>query len=65
MLDELVDIDEERLTALDIVISQKECVAKAYNKKVKSKVFPVGDYVWKVIFPMNQRDEALEKWSPN
>jgi hypothetical protein len=37
MFDELVDLDEERLRALDMSIRQKERVAKIYNKKVKSK----------------------------
>src|SRR3954470_5342779 len=45
MLDELVELDEERLIALDRLIRQKEKVAKAYNKKVKVKTFMVNDYV--------------------
>ena len=65
ILDELVDIDEERLLALDILIRQKERVAKAYNKKVKFKAFVTGDLVWKVILPMDKKDRALGKWSPN
>ncbi|CAJ2637090.1 unnamed protein product [Trifolium pratense] len=51
MFDELVDLDEERLRALDALSRQKERVAKAYNKKVKSKTFEVGNLVWKVILP--------------
>lgn len=35
MLDELSDLGEERLSALDVLMRQKERVAKAYNKKVK------------------------------
>lgn len=65
MLDEMVDLDEKRLEALDVLIRKKERVAKAYNKKVKIKTFSVGDYVWKVILPMDQRDKTLGKWSPN
>jgi hypothetical protein len=65
MLDELVDLDDERLQALDILIRQKERVAKAYNKKVKHKAFNVGDLVWKVILPMDMRDRVFGKWSPN
>ncbi|XP_045821947.1 uncharacterized protein LOC123914819 [Trifolium pratense] len=49
MLDELTDVDEERLQALDALIRQKERIAKSYNKRVKSKLFDVGDLVWKVI----------------
>jgi len=65
MLDELVDLDEERLTALDVLLRQKVRVAKAYNKKVKSKSFNVGDLVWKVLLPMEKKDKVLGIWSPN
>ena len=50
---------------LEILTKQKERVAKAYNKKVKSKFFTQGDLVWKVILPMDKKDRALEKWSPS
>jgi hypothetical protein len=49
MLDGLVDLDEG-YKPLDILTRQKERVAKAYNKKVKSKAFNIG---------------VLGKWSPN
>lgn len=39
MLDELSDLDEERLTALDVLMRPKERVVKAYNKIVKYKNF--------------------------
>lgn len=65
MLDEIVDLDEERMVALDVLIRQKERVARAYNKKVKVKTFSIGDLVWKVIFPTDQRDRTLGKWYPN
>ena len=53
ILDEFVDLDEERLKAL----------AKSYNKKVKSKTFATRDLVWKVILPMGKKIKALGKWS--
>lgn len=65
MMDELVNLDKERLIALDVFIRQKERIAKSYNKKVNSKVFLVEDYVWKVILHMDRRDKTLGKWSPN
>ncbi|CAJ2651685.1 uncharacterized protein LOC123895384 [Trifolium pratense] len=65
MLDELVDVDEERMQALDVLVRQKERIAKAYNKKVKPKTFNLGDLVWKVILPMDRRDRVFGKWSPN
>ena len=35
LVDELVDLDEEKLKALDILMSQKARITKFYNKKVK------------------------------
>jgi hypothetical protein len=58
ILDELVDLDEERLMALEVLTKQKERVAKAYNKKVKSKLFAQGDLVWKVILPMDKKSRV-------
>ena len=65
MTDELVDLDEERMSALDSLRRQKERVSKSYNMKVKDKVFSVDDFVWKVILPMDRNDRVLRKWSPN
>ena len=45
MADELVDLDEERMLALNSLRRQKERVVIAYNKKVKDKVFTVDDLV--------------------
>ncbi|XP_039686367.1 uncharacterized protein [Medicago truncatula] len=64
VMDELTDLDEERLTALEVLARQKENVAKAYNKKVKSKFFAQEDLVWKVILSMDKKDRALGKCSP-
>lgn len=64
-MDKLVDLDKERLIALNVLIRQKEQIAKAYNKKFKLKAFTVGDYVSKVILLVDQNDKALGKWSPN
>lgn len=54
MLNELVGLDEEKLVALDVLIRQKEWVAKVYNKKVKVKTLSIGDCVWKVILPIKK-----------
>ena len=61
MLDELVTLDEERLNALYLLRRQKERVEKSYNKRVKVKLFSIGDLVWKVILPMDQKDIAFGK----
>ncbi|XP_050876734.1 uncharacterized protein LOC127080458 [Lathyrus oleraceus] len=64
MFDELADLDEERLAAVEMLIRKKECVAKVYNRKIKGKTFVENDYVRKVILPMDHRDRTLGKWSP-
>ncbi|XP_050875686.1 uncharacterized protein LOC127079331 [Lathyrus oleraceus] len=64
MLDELVDLDEERLNALELLKRQKKRVENSYNKKVKIKSFSPEDLVWKVILPMDRKDRTLGKWSP-
>ncbi|XP_050914963.1 uncharacterized protein LOC127129900 [Lathyrus oleraceus] len=64
MIDELVDLDEERLKALELLKRHKKRVEKSYNKKVKVKIFLLEDLVWKVILPMDRKNMALGKWSP-
>ena len=56
MLDELVDLDEDILRALDLLRLQKKRVEDSYNKKVKPKAFSPEELVWKVILPMDRRD---------
>ena len=65
MFDETINLDEERMCALNTLLRQKARVAKAYNKKVREKTFVVNDYVWKVILPKDRKDRILGKWSPN
>lgn len=62
---ELVELDDERLVALDVLMRKKERVVKAYNKKVKPETFNLGDLVWKVILPLDKKDITLGKPSPN
>lgn len=64
MLDALVDLDEERLSALELLGQQKKRIEISYNKKVKVKSFTPRDLVWRVILPMDRKDRALGKWSP-
>ena len=65
MMNELVDFDDERLHALEILRKQKEIIARAYNKRVRGKVFSNADLVWKVILPMDRKNKLLGKWSPH
>lgn len=66
MLDELSDLDEERLAVLYVLMRKKRKSRKCIrNKKVRSKTFMLGDLVWKVILPIDKKDRTLGKWSPN
>ena len=61
-LDEVVD---KRLKALEEIEKEKKRVAKAYNKRVRTKLFQVGDLVWKTILPLGTRSREFGKWSPS
>ncbi|XP_050222703.1 uncharacterized protein LOC126672794 [Mercurialis annua] len=65
MVIDSLDMDEERLAALDHLEAQKRRVERAYNKRVKRKAFTEGDIVWKAILPIGHKDTRLGKWSPN
>ena len=65
MKDDLIDLYEERLSTLDALMRKKNIIIKTYKKKVKPKVSSVGDYVLKVILPLEKKDRTLGKWSPN
>ncbi|XP_050889241.1 uncharacterized protein LOC127094451 [Lathyrus oleraceus] len=58
MLDELVDIYEERLNALELLKRQKKRAENSYNKKVEIKSFSPKDLAWKVILPMDRKDRT-------
>ena len=60
--DELNELEEEGLNMLERLVQQKELISKSYNRRVKSKVFNLGDLVWKVILPIDKKSRIL---SPN
>jgi hypothetical protein len=61
-IDEMTDV---RLKALKEIEKDKARVIRAYNKKVKSKSFQVGELVWKTILPIGSKSNQFGKWSPN
>jgi hypothetical protein len=65
MLDRLDEVSDERVKALGEIERDKLRVAKAYNKRVKEKLFQVGDLVWKTILPIWSRSKKFGKSSPN
>jgi hypothetical protein len=56
---------DKRLTALGEIEKDKIIVDKDYNKKVKAKLFQVGDLVWNTILPLRNKDQEFGKWSPS
>jgi hypothetical protein len=65
MLDRLDEVSDEREKALGEIEREKLRVARAYNKRVKEKLFQVRDLIWKKIFPIGTRSNKFGKWSPN
>ena len=65
MMDNIDEVTDKRLKALKETEKDKVRVARAYNKKVKSKSFQVGDLVWKIILPLGMKSNKFGKWSPS
>jgi hypothetical protein len=65
MMDEIDNLTENHLKALQEIEKEKLQVAKAYNKRVREKSFQVGELVWKLILPVGLCDKKFRKWSPN
>jgi hypothetical protein len=65
MMDTIDVVPEGRLEALQEIEKEKLLVAKAYNKRVKTKMFQIGESVWKTILPLETWDKKFGKWSPN
>jgi hypothetical protein len=60
MLDKLVKASGERMKALGKIERDKLRVARAYNKRVKEKLFQVEDLVWKMILPIESKTTNSE-----
>jgi hypothetical protein len=65
MLNRLDEVSDERVKVISEIERDKLRVAKAYNKRVKEKLFQVRDLVWKTILPIGSRSSKFGKWSPN
>jgi hypothetical protein len=65
MFNRIDEVPESRFRALHEIEKEKLRVAKAYNKKVREKIFQVGELVWKTIFPLETRSIKFGKWSPS
>jgi len=65
MMDNIDEVTDKRMRALKEIEKDKARVARAYNKKVKSKSFQIGDLVWQTILPIGTKSNQFGKWSPN
>jgi hypothetical protein len=63
MMDIIDEITNKRMRALKDIEKDKARVARAYNKKVTSKLFQVGELVWKTILRLGMKDIKFGKWS--
>jgi hypothetical protein len=61
MLDRLDEVSDERVKALGEIERDKLRVARAYNKRVKEKLFQLKDLVWKMILPIGSRSNKFGK----
>jgi hypothetical protein len=62
MIDNIDEVSDKRLEALEAIEKDKRRVARAYNKKVKAESFQVGDLVWKTILPVRSNSNKFGKW---
>jgi hypothetical protein len=65
MVDNIDEVTDKRLEALEAIEKDKRRVARAYNKIVKAKSFQVGDLVWKTILPIGSKSNKFGKRSPS
>jgi hypothetical protein len=65
MMDNIDEVIDKRLEALEAIEKDKRRVARAYNKRVKAKSFQAGDLVWKTIFPIRSKSNKFGNWSPS
>jgi hypothetical protein len=61
IMDNIDEVTDVRLKALKEIEKDKARVARAYNKKVKSKSFQVGELVWKTILPIGSKSNQFGK----
>ena len=63
MIDELNELEQDRLDALENIVRQKESMSCYYNRRVKNKTFQLADLVWKTILPFEKTFRTHGKWS--
>jgi hypothetical protein len=65
MMDNIDEVTDKRLEALEAIEKDKRRVSRAYNKRVRDMYFQVGDLVWKTILSIGSKSNKFGKWSPS
>jgi hypothetical protein len=52
MMDKIDEVTKSQLKALQEIEKKKLQTARSYNKRVREKMFQVGDLLWKIILPL-------------
>jgi hypothetical protein len=65
MMDNIDEVTDKQLEALEVIEKDKRRVARSYNKKVKAKSFQVAYLVWKTILLIGSKRNKFGKWSPS
>jgi hypothetical protein len=65
MLDRLDEVLDERIKAFGEIERDKLRTPRAYNKRVKKKLFQVRYLIWKMILPIGSKSNKFGKWSTN
>ncbi|XP_034197024.1 uncharacterized protein LOC117612450 [Prunus dulcis] len=63
MLLELEGLDASRIDTLNKLLARKQAMSRAYNKRVKNKIFEEGEIVWKAVLPLGTHIAGYGKWS--
>lgn len=61
-MENINEVTNNILNALKDMEKDKVRVARAYNKKIKSKSFLVTDIVWKTILLIGSKSNRFVKW---
>jgi hypothetical protein len=64
MMEQVDGVPKSQFRVLEEIEKEKMKVIRAYNRKVKKKLFQVGQLVWKTILPLGSPDSKFGKWSP-
>ncbi|CAL8175395.1 unnamed protein product [Prunus armeniaca] len=65
MAQELGNLEQSRFDTYNSMQAQEQMVPRAYNKKVKQKIFAEGDLVRRTVLPIGTKNPRIGAFSPN